>query len=122
MNTDIIITPEESGSLARTAYLALDRLLNDGYIAWDNAKEMTSTRIANVMTEIRKAVDYDDIVNVRVPTKYRYYDRYELNKKNPESRQRIEKLFKYVANKATTQRLLAQINPEWLKLKHDIVT
>lgn len=109
----IVITPEKA-ILGRTAYLTLGYLLNDGYVSWDNAQELWSTRIANPISEIRKAVEYDDIVNIHIPTKYKYYVRYKLAD-DPKARARLEKLFAFVGSKPHVQKMLEQVNPKWVE-------
>jgi len=110
----IIITPEKA-KLGRTAYLLIQELLNNDYISWKEAIEISSTRTANPVSEIRKAIEYDDIINIRVPTKYSFYDRYALNRDNPESILRMQMLFDYIASKPRVQQLLEKVNPDWLK-------
>ena len=110
---EVVITPEKA-TLGLNAYLVLKHLLNDGYVSWDNAKELSGTRTANAITEIRKAIQYTDIVNIHIPTMYSYYDRYRIAH-TPESKERAKKLFNHIANKPRVQKDLMRINPEWLE-------
>lgn len=112
---DVNIDPSKS-ILGLSAYLTLESLLNGNQFSWADALDFSSTCTRNTISEIRKAVEYDDIENIKVPTKYSHYDEYKINN-NPESIARLKKLFDYVANKSLVQKRLERINPEWLILQ-----
>ncbi len=102
--------------LGLSAYLTLEALLKGNQFSWADALDFSSTCTRNTISEIRKAVEYDDIENIKIPTKYSYYEEYKIND-NPESIARIKKLFDYVAEKPLVQKRLERINPDWLKLQ-----
>lgn len=112
---DVFINPSNS-TLGLSAYLTLESLLNGNKFSWADALDFSSTCTRNTISEIRKAVEYDDIENVKIPTKYSYYEAYQANN-NPESIARLTKLFDYVSSKPLVQKRLEKINPEWLKLQ-----
>jgi len=112
---DVNINPSNS-TLGLSAYLTLESLLNGNQFSWADALELSCTRTTNVISELRKAIEFEDIETVKIPTKYSYYEKYKANN-NPESVARLKKLFNHVANKSLVQKRLERINPEWLKLQ-----
>ena len=112
---DVLITPE-SATLGLSAYLLLEVILKGEQLSWSDAVEISSTCTRNTVSEIRKAVEYNDIENIKIPTKYSYYDEYKASD-NPESIARLIKLFDYIAKKPLVQKRLERINPDWLKLQ-----
>lgn len=116
---NVSIEPSKS-VLGLSAYLVLEALLNGEQFSRADALDFSSTCTRNTILEIRKAVEYDDIVNITVPTKYSHYDKYRTNNR-PESIARLKKLFDYVGNKPIVQKRLERVNPEWLKLQRGLI-
>lgn len=114
--THDVYIDHSNSTLGLSAYLVLEALLNGEQLSWADAKELSSTCTRNTILEIRKAIEYDDIENIKVPTKYSHYEEY-IASNNPESIARLKKLFDFVAAKALVQKRLERINPEWLKLQ-----